>query len=122
MTGCPSRIRGTFGARFYFTRRRSIELVFSGSSRNATRSIVSTWAAELESTPELREHAALLHYYLALELNKLGNDEALRSLVVRYEELGRPFDMSVALLQELNPTDPSQAEKIVEVAGRVREK
>lgn len=90
--------------------------------RLARPDLVGAWAAALESTSELREHAALLHYYLALELNKLGNDEALRSLLVRYDELGRPFDMAVALLQELNPTDQTQAEELIEVAAKVREK
>lgn len=84
--------------------------------------LVTKWSAELESRPGLREHAALLQYFLALELNKLGNEDALRSLWARYEELGRPFNMAVALLQELDPTDASQAEKLVEVAGKVREK
>ena len=90
--------------------------------RLARPDLVIKWSAELESTPELREHAALLQYYLALELNKLGNDEALHTLLVRYEEFGRPFGIAVALIQELNPTNPTQAEKLVEVAARVMEK
>jgi hypothetical protein len=64
----------------------------------------------------------VLQYFLALERNKLGNEEAIQALVVRYEELDRPFAMAVTLLQELNPTDTKQAAIIIEVAKRVREK
>jgi tetratricopeptide (TPR) repeat protein len=84
--------------------------------------LVMKWAAELESDPSLHEHAAVLQYFLALERNKLGNEEAIQALVVRYEELDRPFAMAVTLLQELNPTDAKQAAIIIEVAKRVREK
>ena len=90
--------------------------------RLARPDLVRAWAAALEVTPQLREHGALLEYFLAVEQNKLGSDEALRSLLNRYKELRRPFDIAVVLLQELNPSDPSQAEKLVEVAERVREK
>jgi tetratricopeptide (TPR) repeat protein len=84
--------------------------------------LVMKWTAELESDPSLHEHAAVLQYFLALERNKLGNEEAIQALVVRYEELDRPFAMAVTLLQELNPTDAKQAAIIIEVAKRVREK
>lgn len=84
--------------------------------------LVMKWTTELESDPSLHEHAAVLQYFLALEQNKLGNEEAIQALVVRYEELGRPFAMAVTLLQELNPTDAKQSEIIIEVAKRVREK
>jgi len=84
--------------------------------------LVMKWTAELESDPSLHEHAAVLQYFLALERNNLGNEEAIQALVVRYEELGRPFVMAVTLLQELNPSDAKQAAIIIEVAKRVREK
>lgn len=84
--------------------------------------LVTKWSAMLDSDPALREDAALLQYFLMLELNKLGNSEALRMLRARYEELGRPFMLAVALLQELNPTDEEHAPICVEVARRVTEK
>lgn len=84
--------------------------------------LVKKWSAELESHPHLEEHAALLQYYIAIELNKIGNDEALDRLIERFEALGRPFTLAVALLQELNPTDEKQAALCVQVAERVREK
>lgn len=84
--------------------------------------LVTKWSAILDSDPALREDAALLQYFLMLELNKLGNSEALRMLRAQYEELGRPFMLAVALLQELNPTDAEQAPICVEVAKRVTEK
>lgn len=83
--------------------------------------LVKKWSAELESHPHLEEHAALLQYYIAVELNKIGNDEALDRLIARFETLGRPFTMAVALLQELNPTEEKQAVLCVQVAERVRE-
>lgn len=46
--------------------------------------LVMKWTAELESDPSLHEHAAVLQYYLALEHNKLGNEEAIQVLVARY--------------------------------------
>jgi len=84
--------------------------------------LVMKWSAELESHPHLAEHAALLHYYLAIELNKIGNDEALDRLIGRFEELGRPFALAVALLQELNPTDGKQAALCVEIADLILKK
>lgn len=84
--------------------------------------LVKKWSSELESAPSLREHAALLHYFLALELNKLGGEEALQTLLARYEELDRPFMMAATLLQELNPTDEKQAAISIEVAKRIGEK
>lgn len=84
--------------------------------------LVKKWSAELESHPHLEEHAALLYYYLVIELNKIGNDEALGRLIERFEALGRPFTLAVALLQELNPIDEKQAALCVQVAKRVREK
>lgn len=84
--------------------------------------LVKKWSAELESHLHLEEHAALLQYYIAIELNKIGNDEALDRLIERFEALGRPFTLAVALLQELNPTDEKQAVLCVQVAERVREK
>lgn len=84
--------------------------------------LVTKWSAILDSDPALREDAALLQYFLILEQNKLGNSEALRILHARYEELGRPFTLAVALLQELNPTDAEHALICVEVAGRITEK
>ncbi len=83
--------------------------------------LVKRWSAELESHPHLEEHAALLQYYLAVELNKIGNEEALGVLIKRFEALDRPFALAVALLQELNPTDQKQAALCVQVAERVRE-
>lgn len=83
--------------------------------------LVKKWSNELEAHPHLAEHAALLQYYLATELNKLGNEEALARLVERFEELGRPFTLAVALLQELDPTDDKQAALCVQVAQRVRQ-
>lgn len=84
--------------------------------------LVMKWSAELESHQHLAEHAALLHYYLAIELNKVGNDEALERLIGRFEELGRPFVLAVALLQELNPTDGKQAALCVEMADLILKK
>ncbi|MEJ6819612.1 DUF4365 domain-containing protein [Pseudomonas sp. LF-5] len=84
--------------------------------------LVTKWSAILDSDPVLSEDAALLQYFLMLEQNKLGNSEALRMLHTRYEELGRPFTLAVALLQELNPADAEHAPICVEVAGRVMEK
>ncbi len=84
--------------------------------------LVRKWSAELESHPHLEEHAALLQYYIAIELNKIGNDEALDRLIERFDALGHPFTLSVALLQELNPTDEKQAALCVQVAEHVCEK
>lgn len=84
--------------------------------------LVKKWSTELESHPHLEEHAALLQYYLAVELNKIGNDEALSRLIERFDALGRPFALAVALLQELDPTDEKQAALCVRVAARVRQK
>jgi tetratricopeptide (TPR) repeat protein len=84
--------------------------------------LVTKLSAVLDSAPALREDAALLQYFLMLEQNKLGNSEALQVLHTRYEELGRPFTLAVALLQELNPIDTEHAPICVEVAGRVTEK
>lgn len=83
--------------------------------------LVKKWSAELDAHPHLAEHAALLQYYLATELNKLGNEEALARLVDRYEALGRPFTLAIALLQELDPTHDRQAALCVQVAQRVRQ-
>lgn len=83
--------------------------------------LVKRWSAELESHPHLEEHAVLLQYYLAVELNKIGNEEALGVLIKRFEALGRPFALALALLQELNPTDQKQAALCVQVAERIRE-
>lgn len=85
-------------------------------------SLVKKWSAELESHPQLEEHAAILQYFIATELNKIGNDEAITSLVQRYEELDRPFSLAVTLLQELNPTDEKQSVLCVQVAQRVCQK
>lgn len=84
--------------------------------------LVSKWATMLESVPALREDAALLQYFLMLELNKLGNSDALQMLRASYEELGRPFMLAVVLLQGLTPTDPEHALICVEVARRITEK
>jgi len=84
--------------------------------------LVMKWSAELEAHPHLAEHAAILHYYLATELNKISNDEALERLIERYEGLGRPFALAVALMQELNPTDARQAELCAQIAEIVSKK
>lgn len=84
--------------------------------------LVKKWSAELESHAHLAEHAALLQYFVARELNSLGNDAALKQLIERYEELRRPFFLSIALLQELNPTIEEQAKLCIQVAERVRER
>jgi hypothetical protein len=84
--------------------------------------LVKKWSAELEAHSHLEEHAALLQYYIAIELNRIGNEEALNRLVERYEALARPFTLAIALLQELNPTDERQAVLCVQVAERVCEK
>lgn len=83
--------------------------------------LVKKWSTELESRPDLTEHAALLHYYMAIELSKLGNEAALNELTKRFDELGRPFILAVALLQELDPTMEWQANLCVQVAKRVQE-
>jgi tetratricopeptide (TPR) repeat protein len=84
--------------------------------------LVKKWAAALEADNSLSEHAALLQYFLAQDLNPLGNDAALQTLVAKYDELGRPFTMGVAILQELDPTDSRQAIVCVDIAERVRRK
>lgn len=84
--------------------------------------LVEAWAASLELTAELRVHGALLEYYLTLEKNKLGKDESVRLLLTRYEEMCRPFDIAVVLLQELDPADSTQAEILIEVSVKVLEK
>ena len=84
--------------------------------------LVRKWSAELEAYPHLAEHAAILHYYLATELNKISNDEALERLIERYEELDHPFALAVALMQELNPTDARQAKLCAQIAEIVCKK
>jgi hypothetical protein len=84
--------------------------------------LVERWSQELESRDDLKEHAALLHYWLAVEQSPLAQRTALDALLARYEELGEPFMAAVALLQELNPTDPEQAPALIRVAQRVRQK
>lgn len=83
---------------------------------------VKKWSEELESHPHLAEHAALLQYSIAIELNKIGNEAALEGLIERFEALGRPFTLAVALLQELNPVIETQAKLCVQMSERIREK
>lgn len=90
--------------------------------RLAKPELVKKWSAELESHAHLAEHAALLQYFIARQVNSIGNEDALRQLVSRYEELDRPFFLSVALLQELNPTIDDQATLCVQVANRTCER
>lgn len=84
--------------------------------------LVKRWSNELDLHTHLREHAALLQYQLATELNSIGNEAALEQLTARYEEFDRPFFLSIVLLQELNPTIESQARLCVQVAERARER
>lgn len=84
--------------------------------------LVKKWSAELESQAHLSGHAAVLQYFIARQLNSLGNEVALEQLTKRYEELDRPFFLSVVLLQELDPTIEQQAKLCILVAQRVREK
>lgn len=83
--------------------------------------LVRKWSAELESNAQLVEHAAFLHYLIATQVNSIDNEAALERLVARYEELARPFFLSIVLLQELNPTIESQARLCIQVAERARE-
>lgn len=85
----------------------------------AQPTFVKQWIGELEAHPDLGEHAALAHYYLALEVSKLSKDEALRSLQNRYEELDRPHSLAMTLLQELDPTDAQQALVCVQVSSQI---
>lgn len=92
------------------------------ADKMARPELVECWSKELESRDELKEHAALLHYWLAVEQSPLAKPSALQTLLTQYEELGQPFMLSVALLQELNPTDPEHAPVLIRVAQRVRQK
>ena len=83
--------------------------------------LVKKWSADLEADSRLAEHAALLQYLIALEMNRIDNGAALAALLARYEELDRPFFLSMALLQELDPTDERQARLCVQISARARE-
>lgn len=84
--------------------------------------LVKKWSAALEGNALLAEYAALLQYYIATEINRIGNEEALERLSNRYEELQCPLNLAVALLQELNPTVEKQAAQCIELAIRIKEK
>ncbi len=87
----------------------------------AKASLVEEWASILASDPKLIQHRYALDYYLAKAANRLDRVAALQVLDQRYEELDRSLDLAIVLFQELDPTDPAQAERTIDIAKRVEE-
>lgn len=81
--------------------------------------LVRAWLDDLQRDPDLQGFAALARYHLALEHNQNEKSEALRTLHSCYEQLGQPQDLAFTLLQELNPTQPEEAQHCVQVAKRI---
>lgn len=79
------------------------------------------WIDVLEPQPELKDQAALGHFYLALEMSKLAKNEALRTLRSQYEELNRPLSIALTLFHEFDPTDSEHARFCVQLADQMTE-
>ena len=71
--------------------------------------LAKRWKQELETRPALAGHAALFGYFGTKFKNPLEKDEALKTLIERYESLGRPNLLAKHLLQELDCTNQEQA-------------
>jgi tetratricopeptide (TPR) repeat protein len=84
--------------------------------------LVAAWLAELNSAPDLQQYAAELEYFISSDVSKLTSDEASRRLLARYEELGQPLGMAPTVIQALEPSEPVQAEKLLEIALRIQKK
>lgn len=82
--------------------------------------LVGAWRHVLGSQPALVPHQAVLEFMLAKEMNRLDTSAALAALQMRYRELGQPMAIALALFEELDPTDPAQAQHSVEVAARIQ--
>lgn len=83
--------------------------------------LVKQWMEVLESHPDLKDQAALGQFYLALEISRLAKDEALKSLLTRYEELDRPLSLALTLFHEVDPTDPEHALICVRLSEQITE-
>lgn len=82
---------------------------------------VKKWMGALESQPDLKDQAALLQFYLALEISRLAKDEALKTLLTKYEELDRPLSLALTLFHELDPTDPEDALICIRISEQITE-
>ena len=78
-------------------------------------------ATRLRSKPEWASHVAILEYFRATAHNVLARDEALKQLVVDYEEQGKPRAIAVQLLHLLDATKPDEAASCVSISTRIRE-
>lgn len=83
--------------------------------------LVTAWFDVLGSAPALAPDQAVLEYLLAKAMNRLETSVALARLEERYEELARPMGIALALFEQLDPTDPEQAQRTVRVAERIQQ-
>lgn len=81
--------------------------------------LVQCWLADLQKYPTLHGFAAQARYLLDVERNPSLQGEALGTLRVSYEQLGRPHEVALTLLKALNPLEPEEAPVCVQVAEHI---
>lgn len=86
----------------------------------AREDLVKSWSELLESDEKLRPHAAVLEYHLAVAQSPLSTADALATLAKRHEDLGRPLPTAIALFEEIDPANETQAPMLLDVAKELR--
>ncbi|WP_082055264.1 DUF4365 domain-containing protein [Cupriavidus basilensis] len=78
-------------------------------------------ATRLRSKPQWASHVAILGYFRATARNVLAKDEALKRLMVDYEEQGKPKAIAFQLFHLLDATKHNEAEFCIDISARIRE-
>lgn len=98
----------------------AVSLATLSAHKLARTDLVSAWFGILGSDAALAADEAVLDYMLAKAMNPLDTSAALARLESRYEELGQPMGIALALFEQLDPTVSDQAQRCVQVAEQIQ--
>jgi tetratricopeptide (TPR) repeat protein len=82
--------------------------------------LADSWAEELSRNASWAAEAALLAYFRSISRTPLYKDEALQTLVERFESLGCPVSIALNILHELDPGKGRDAEACVRIANALQ--
>lgn len=95
----------------------AVLMVAAGAAHDMAREdLVKSWSDLLESDEDMRPHAAVLDYHLAVAKSPLSAAEALAALAKRHGDLGRPLATAITLFEEIDPANETQAPMLLKIA------
>jgi tetratricopeptide (TPR) repeat protein len=97
----------------------AMSLAIFSAEKLVRSDLASRWTQMIESNPELASTLAIHRYLSVISSSALAKQPALDKLEDEYERLGHPLLITKHLFQELDPTLPLHAEKLLVLAERL---